>query len=292
MRRARAKKKRLAIAVEALSSVADVRAVPKDDNTSRLIASAVSDNPLFESLPEETRATLISSMHRVTVRAGENIITQGDRVADHFYVLESGSAVVRVRPATIPARLDSDEPESLVGTLRAGDAFGELALLYDAPRAATIVASFDCALWALKRATYLCVKRAHHERLRRRKRELVDAASVFAPLEESHRAVVVDVLSERSYDAGDVIVRKGDVGDEMFIVASGEAVVLDPDRGGLELGRVVAGDAFGEQRWRRTTFSGDGKSRVRHFGMFRARTRAVRRTPGFVRRASTVDNAA
>ena len=55
------------------------------------------------------------------------------------------------------------------------------------------------------------------------------------------------MLSERSYDAGDVIVRKGDVGDEMFIVASGEAVVLDPDRGGLELGRVVAGDAFGER---------------------------------------------
>ena len=246
-RRAHAKKKRLAIAVEALSSVADVRAVPKDDNTSRLIASAVSDNPLFESLPEETRATLISSMHRVTVRAGENIITQGDRVADHFYVLESGSAVVRVRPRDDSGAPRLDEPESLVGTLRAGDAFGELALLYDAPRAATIVASFDCALWALKRATYLCVKRAHHERLRRRKRELVDAASVFAPLEESHRAVVVDVLSERSYDAGDVIVRKGDVGDEMFIVASGEAVVLDPDRGGLELGRVVAGDAFGER---------------------------------------------
>ena len=194
-------------------------------------------------------------MHRVTVRAGENIITQGDRVADHFYVLESGSAVVRVRPRDDSGAPRLDEPESLVGTLRAGDAFGELALLYDAPRAATIVASFDCGLWALKRATYLCVKRAHHERLRRRKRELVDAASVFAPLEESHRAVVVGVLSERSYDAGDVIVRKGDVGDEMFIVASGEAVVLDPDRGGLELGRVVAGDAFGERkRWRRTTF--------------------------------------
>lgn len=77
-RLAKARKKRLAVAVEALASDAAVTAVPKDEAAVRLIARAVRDNPLFEGLPDETRAVLVSSMTRVEVKAGHDIITQGD----------------------------------------------------------------------------------------------------------------------------------------------------------------------------------------------------------------------
>ena len=178
-RLAKARKKRLAVAVEALASDAAVTAIPKDEAAVRLIARAVRDNLLFEGLPDETRAVLVSSMTRVEVRAGHDIITQGDENAEDFYVLESGAATVRVKPPVFDAddalknvddavknthnsnvNASLEDAGVVVATLRAGDAFGELALLYRCARAATVRASFDATLWALKRDVYVTVKRA------------------------------------------------------------------------------------------------------------------------------------
>ena len=83
--------------MEALA--ADVPVVPKDAATTALIVHAVRPNPLFAGLPESVTLALVASMSRVFVPAGENIITQGDvEGANRFFVLESGSAVVRVAP--------------------------------------------------------------------------------------------------------------------------------------------------------------------------------------------------
>jgi mannose-6-phosphate isomerase-like protein (cupin superfamily) len=166
-RLAKARKKRLAVAVEALASDAAVTAVPKDEAAVRLIARAVRDNPLFEGLPDETRAVLVSSMTRVEVKAGHDIITQGDENAEDFYVLESGAATVRVRvppiqkneseelksgaenasplnthKTNVNSSVSLDDAGPIVATLKSGDAFGELALLYRCARAATVRASF------------------------------------------------------------------------------------------------------------------------------------------------------
>ena len=110
-RLAKARKKRLAVAVEALASDAAVTVVPKDEAAVRLIMRAVRDNPLFEGLPDETRAVLVSSMTRVEVPAGHDIITQGDENAEHFYVLESGAATVRVR---VPPIQKNESEELLI----------------------------------------------------------------------------------------------------------------------------------------------------------------------------------
>lgn len=80
-RRKTAKKKRVAIAVEALLSSADIRPVPKSEQTTRLILAAVKDNPLFDGLNEETRIVLVSTMARMEIPAGQDIITQGDENA-------------------------------------------------------------------------------------------------------------------------------------------------------------------------------------------------------------------
>jgi len=279
-RLAKARKKRLAVAVEALASDAAVTAVPKDEAAVRLIARAVRDNPLFEGLPDETRAVLVSSMTRVEVKAGHDIITQGDENAEDFYVLESGAATVRVRvppiqeneseelksdaenasplntqTANVNSSASLDDAGPIVATLRSGDAFGELALLYRCARAATVRASFDATLWALKRDVYVTVKRAHEEAARLFKKKLVNNVKALRALDDASRAKVADALKKATYDKGVCVVCKGDPGDRFFVVADGSLDVVDPDvvdvkdrlGSGKLLASLTAGDAFGER---------------------------------------------
>jgi CRP-like cAMP-binding protein len=253
-RLAKARKKRLAVAVEALASDAAVTAVPKDEAAVRLIARAVRDNPLFEGLPDETRAVLVSSMTRVEVKAGHDIITQGDENAEDFYVLESGAATVRVRvppiqkneseelksgaenasplnthKTNVNSSVSLDDAGPIVATLKSGDAFGELALLYRCARAATVRASFDATLWALKRDVYVTVKRAHEESQRTFKKKLVNNVKALRALDDASRAKVADALKKATYDKGVCVVTKGDPGDRFFVVADGSLDVVDPD---------------------------------------------------------------
>ena len=281
VRLAKARKKRLAVAVEALASDAAVSVVPKDEASTRLIVRAVRDNPLFEGLPDETRAVLVSSMTCVEVRAGHDIITQGDEDAEEFYVLESGAATVRVNPNASrrtgfrrdeTAETGDDASTSLeagpvVATLRAGDAFGELALLYKCARAATVRASFDARLWALRRDVYVTVKRAHETKARTFKRNLVNNVKALRVLNDASRAAVADALKAAVYDRGARVITKGDPGDRFFVVADGALDVTDPDappdpladatsdaekksrreEKGKLLASLTAGDAFGER---------------------------------------------
>jgi hypothetical protein len=60
--------------------------------------------------------------------------------------------------------------------------FGELALLYSAPRAATVTATADCRLWVMERAFYNAIKHAHTEAVSQRKRELIDGVPLLALL--------------------------------------------------------------------------------------------------------------
>jgi cAMP-dependent protein kinase regulator len=79
-------------------------------------------------------------------KAGEAIITQGEEGND-LYVVESG---VLSCSKLFPGK---SEP-TFLKKYQAGDSFGELALLYNAPRAATIIADTDALLWSLDRSTF------------------------------------------------------------------------------------------------------------------------------------------
>lgn len=76
---------------------------------------------------------------------GEEIITQGG-IGDYFYVVETGALDVFVSR--------NGAPRVKVTDYTANGSFGELALMYNAPRAASVVAVADCILWALDRVTF------------------------------------------------------------------------------------------------------------------------------------------
>lgn len=91
---------------------------------------------LFETLVEKDVNQIVDCMRPKSAAAGETIIKQGD-AGDLFYCLQSG---------TVTASVDN-MPD--VMTYQSGACFGELALLYNCPRAATVVSRTISSLWTL-----------------------------------------------------------------------------------------------------------------------------------------------
>jgi MFS family permease len=98
--------------------------------------------PLLAVLPEPVLEFLAGSSGRVTAAAGETILREGE-VGDRFYVIESG------------------EVQILGRTFGPGESFGEIALLRDVPRTATVTAVTDVSLVTLERDTFVPAVTGH-----------------------------------------------------------------------------------------------------------------------------------
>jgi CRP/FNR family transcriptional regulator len=97
--------------------------------------SALADLPLFEGIDRKHLERLVRSFRQRTFREGETVTKEGEP-GSGFFVILAGSAHVTVHGQT-------------VATLGPGEALGEMALLDDGPRSATVVAATDLHCIAL-----------------------------------------------------------------------------------------------------------------------------------------------
>ena len=98
-------------------------------------------NPIFAPLPAGTLEQLAEALGEVRATAGEEIVRQGEP-GDRFYLIENG---------VLDVYIDGE----LVQSLKRGDSFGEIALLRDVPRTATVKAQTQAVLYALDRRQFL-----------------------------------------------------------------------------------------------------------------------------------------
>jgi hypothetical protein len=106
----------------------------------------VNEVPIFAPLSLAGKERLATKLVALDVPAGEVVVRAGD-VGDRFYIVDSG---------TVRIGLDEGEKES-----GAGDYFGEIALLRDVPRTATVTATTATRLYALERADFLAAVTGH-----------------------------------------------------------------------------------------------------------------------------------
>ena len=127
-----------------LVSAADRRALIHDREL-RLLEGI----PLFRPLQLATKEELAVRLTRSSAEPGRAICTQGE-VGDRFYIVESGEVEVAVDGA-------------VTGRLEPGEAFGEIALLRDVPRTATVRAVSPVELAVLERHEFVAAVTGHRE---------------------------------------------------------------------------------------------------------------------------------
>jgi MFS family permease len=103
--------------------------------------------PIFAGVPGSRLEAALTHLREVPVKAGEVVIRQG-QPADRFYMIESGNFVVTQQGAP-------DGPAAVLRRLGSNEVFGELGLLREAPRTATVTAESDGTLLELDGADFL-----------------------------------------------------------------------------------------------------------------------------------------
>jgi cAMP-dependent protein kinase regulator len=122
------------------------RVIPKDEEQKQRILNKIGQSFLFNSLEENEMNTVLGAFEEKKFKTGETVISQGEQ-GDVLYFIEEGEL-------DCYKTFKQEEGDVWLKLYNPGEAFGELALLYNAPRAATIKSKTDCILWALDRETF------------------------------------------------------------------------------------------------------------------------------------------
>ena len=196
---------------------------PKTPEQIERLKAAVSNNFLFSSLDDESFQTILDALQEKPIPAVDiRIVVQGDS-GDFFYVVEQGNFDVYIHPSG-SVQAGPDGLGKKVATIGPGGGFGELALMYDAPRAATVVsASKPGLLWQLDRTTFRRILMDSSFQRRKMYEGFLEEVPLLSTLKGPERAKIADALTSQKYPAGTHVIRQGDPGDAFYLLESGEA---------------------------------------------------------------------
>lgn len=223
------------------AQMSQVTSIEKEPAVAERLHAVVGKSPLLRTLDAEQRDMIVKAFSGpLTKQPGEDIIVQGD-IGDVFYLLEDGAVDVYIKKK-------GTTDELKVHTYKPGDAFGELAIMYNAPRAATCRAQTECKLWALDRVSFKVIVVAAAMQKRELYVSFLQQVPILSSMTEMEVMTMADSLVEETYEDGSTICTQGDEGNFFYIIKDGEAVCSQLDSSGNE--KVVAtlpgGSYFGE----------------------------------------------
>lgn len=188
---------------------------PKSKEECARIKAAVRSNFLFRHLNEEQLDKAVLAMETIAVKAGDIIIRQFDE-GDRFYIADYGEydvevAVPKTRPnpdpngPPIPIEGEFEPPRKVFSyDSKHGNnpCFGELALMYSKPRAATVKAKTDGRLWALERNAFRSILMKTPAR---RLMQVLRKVEVLKPLNRTDLQRMADLMTEERYQDGEYL---------------------------------------------------------------------------------------
>uniref|UniRef100_A0A3Q4HFM4 cGMP-dependent protein kinase n=1 Tax=Neolamprologus brichardi TaxID=32507 RepID=A0A3Q4HFM4_NEOBR len=157
--------------------------VPKDASVKKLLTDALNKNQYLKRLELQQIKDMVECMYEHTYQQGEYVIKQGEP-GNHLFVLADG-------------KLDVFQHNKLITSITVWTAFGELAILYNCTRTASV---------------------------RGNGKSVLDV-SLLANLPDDKLSKIVDCLEVEYYDKGEYVIREGEEGSTFYIIAQGKVKV-------------------------------------------------------------------
>jgi cAMP-dependent protein kinase regulator len=209
--------------------------------------SAVQGVPLFSQLAREPFAWVVEAMEVRKLSAGSTVVEEGEHGASMFALVEGRVAVVR--------HFEGGERRK-VGELTEGSFFGELALISEGPRLASVLALEPVVLLELTRSRLEEVIRRHPvvgqvvEAFYRERmvENLLRSNPVFTPLKPEQKQAVAREFVLHELKAGEVVLEQGHQGDAFYLLLRGRCTPyhVPPDGKERAYPELREGDVFGE----------------------------------------------
>ncbi|XP_062290177.1 cGMP-dependent protein kinase 1-like [Scomber scombrus] len=208
----------------------------KTKESSELIQRALMDNDFMKHLEHGQILTIMDCMYPTSLAKSCCVIQEGDD-GSTVYVLEEGMVEVT-------------KQGNKLCTIGPGKVFGELAILYNCTRTATVTALTDIKLWAIDRQGFQTIMMRTGLIKHSQYTDFLRSVPSFQTLTEDVLSKLADVLEETHYSDGDYIIRQGATGDTFFIISEGQVKVSQQNSANEEPVMVKTlnkGDWFGEQ---------------------------------------------
>jgi cAMP-dependent protein kinase regulator len=217
------------------------KVIPKKQEQKERLQKVVAKSFIFNNLDEKDLNTVLDAIEEARFNAGEKVIVEGDK-GDVLYVVESGEL------SCTKVLKQGDGPKFLKNYVE-GESFGELALLYNAPRAATITANNDCILWALDRETFNHIVKDAAIKKREQYEAFLKSMEILKDINSYELTQICDALKTKYVEAGTVVIKENEDGDDFYIIAEGEAYaekIPGYGKAAIKVKDYKTGDYFGE----------------------------------------------
>ena len=191
------------------------RVIPKTNEQIERIKDRCMLSFIFNSLDDKELKTVIDSFEEKNYSAGQNVITQGEE-GDVLYLVDSGEL-------DCEKVFKSGDPPTYLKTYKQGESFGELALLYNAPRAATIRAKTDATCWALDRECFNNIVKDAAIKKREKYENTLKKVEILKSIDPYELGQICDALKTQNFEKGETIIKQGDRGDVFYILDEGKA---------------------------------------------------------------------
>ncbi|XP_075401027.1 cGMP-dependent protein kinase 2 isoform X2 [Tenrec ecaudatus] len=210
--------------------------VRKDSSEKKLITDALNKNQFLKRLDPQQIRDMVECMYGRNYQQGSYIIKQGEP-GNHIFVLAEGC-------------IEVSQGEKLLSSIPMWTTFGELAILYNCTRTASVKAITNVKTWALDREVFQNIMRRTAQARDEQYRNFLRSVSLLKNLPEDKLTKIIDCLEVEYYDKGDCIIREGEEGSTFYILAKGKVKVTQSTEGHdqPQLIKILQkGEYFGEK---------------------------------------------